>query len=102
MRRLRWQLTTSHLIAIAVTLISMMAAVALLASGWLATQDNPSRRPANAARAVAQAIGGTLQVTSSEELSTVLRVLASGQLRPNSGNGPPQGPWNDGGVAGAS
>ncbi len=96
MRRLRWQLTLSHLIAIACTLISMVAALALLASGWLATQNNPGRRPAEAARVVAQSISGMVGDVAPEDLDTVLRVMASGRLRLPSGNGPPQrGPIGD-------
>jgi hypothetical protein len=34
MSRLRWQLTVSHLIAIGVTLVSMIAALLLIASAW--------------------------------------------------------------------
>jgi signal transduction histidine kinase len=95
-RRLRWQLTVSHLIAIACTLTSMVAALALLASAWLATQDNPSRRPANAARAVAQAISGMVVDVAPDDLDTVLRVMASGRLRLAAPNGPPQrGPLGD-------
>src|SRR5262245_21286183 len=90
MRRLRWQLTVSHLIAIAFTLVSMVAASALIASGWLSRQASPARRPAEAARVVAQAISGMVENVAPEDLDTVLSVLAGGQLRMPAPNGPPQ------------
>jgi signal transduction histidine kinase len=90
MRRLRWQLTVSHLIAIAFTLVSMVAAIAVIASGWLSSQSSLARRPAEAARVVAQAISGMVENVAPEDLDTVLRVLAGGQLRMPAPNGPPQ------------
>ncbi len=103
MRRLRWQLTLSHLIAIAFTLVSMVAALAFIATGWLATQTNASRRPAEVAHLVALAIGGLVQDATPDDLDAVLRVMASGRLRLPSGNGPPQGgPFGDTNLAGAS
>jgi signal transduction histidine kinase len=103
MQRLRWQLTLSHLIAIAFTLVSMVAALAVLASVWMASQDNPSRRTVNAARIVAAAISGLVQDASPQDLDAVLRVMASGRLRLTGANGPPQGaPFGDVGLAGAS
>jgi signal transduction histidine kinase len=102
-RRLRWQLTLSHLIAIAVTLVCMVAASALLASAWFGAQGNPSRRPAEAARAVAQAISGMVQDVSQEDLDTVLRVMADGRLRITTGTGPPQrGPFGESEVSDAA
>jgi len=39
--RLRWQLTLSHLAAIAFTLVAMVAAVVLIGSFWFHTQEGP-------------------------------------------------------------
>ena len=44
--RLRWQLTLSHLIAIVVTLVSMVAALILIAGSWIAVQTGPDREAA--------------------------------------------------------
>ena len=55
--RLRWQLTLSHLIAIVVTLVSMVAALILIAGSWIAVQTSPDREAANDARIVARSIG---------------------------------------------
>src|SRR5207248_3156386 len=103
MRRLRWQLTLSHLIAIACTLVSMVAALAILAGWWTGFQANTARRPAEAARVVAQAISGMIEDAAPQDLDAVLRVMASGRLRLAPTNGPPQGgPFGDAGLAGAS
>src|SRR5919199_6489276 len=79
--RLRWQLTLSHLVAIAVTLVSMIAGVVLIASTWIASQTNPSREPAQEARVVAQAIAGLVESGDTAQLNVVLRALANGSLR---------------------
>lgn len=79
--RLRWQLTLSHLIAIAFTLMSMIAAVLLIASGWIAAQTSPAREPAQDARMVAQAVGGLAIRGGDAQLNGTLRALADGSLR---------------------
>lgn len=87
--RLRWQLTLSHLIAIAVTLISMIAAVFLIGGTWIAIQTSPSREPANDARIIARAIGPLVEVnTEPSSLNVVLRGLVDGTIRPQIGPGP--------------
>jgi signal transduction histidine kinase len=87
--RLRWQLTLSHLIAIAVTLISMIAAVLLIASTWWSQPNDTSLEPAIDARAVAEGIRGLVLDDSvqppSDELSSVLALLARGDVRLLSG-----------------
>ena len=79
--RLRWQLTLSHLVAIAVTLVSMIAAVVLIGTSWFAGQTRPAREPAQAARLVAQAVGGMVARGDPADLSGVLRGLADGDLQ---------------------
>src|ERR687887_160992 len=82
MQRLRWQLTFSHLLATAFTLMSMIAAVVLIASAFLARQTTTSREPANAAAGVAAAIGGMVQSGSDpSQLNPVLRAMADGELK---------------------
>jgi signal transduction histidine kinase len=87
--RLRWQLTLSHLIAIAVTLVSMITAVLLIASTWWSQTNNASLEPANDARAVAEGTqalvlrdsGGGAAAEASAELSYVLALIANGDVR---------------------
>jgi signal transduction histidine kinase len=79
--RLRWQLTFSHLIAIAVTLMAMVAAIAIIATGLISAQTDPRREPANDARSIAGAIDGMIAGGAAPaDLNVVLRALASGQL----------------------
>ena len=59
--RLRWQLTLSHLLATGFTLLSMIAAVVLIAGTWLAGQSTTSREPITDARNVVGIIGGLVQ-----------------------------------------
>jgi hypothetical protein len=74
--RLRWQLTLSHLIAIAFTLVSMIAALLLISSAWLTRNTSPAAQPADDARIVASAIQGLvvrdLQGSAPVDLSGVL------------------------------
>src|SRR5919201_6122599 len=80
--RLRWQLTLSHMAAIAFTLVSMIAAVILISTWWVAVHDTASREPAQDARTIARAIGGLVRRGGeSAELNSVLRALADGRLR---------------------
>ena len=85
---LRWQLTLSHLVATAVTLVSMIAAIVLLSSTWIAIQNNPGREPALDARIIARAIGNLVAGGQTAELSGVLRTVAAGELRVQVGPGP--------------
>lgn len=87
--RLRWQLTLSHLIAIVVTLVSMVAALILIAGSWIAVQTSPDREAANDARIVARSIGPLVEAGGEREsLNVVLRALAQGRVRAQIGPGP--------------
>jgi signal transduction histidine kinase len=90
--RLRWQLTISHLIAIAFTLILMIAAIVLISSSWFAVQDSPSREPAQDARTIARAVGGLVRRGESAELNGVLSALADGRLQVVAPFGPEPAP----------
>jgi signal transduction histidine kinase len=80
--RLRWQLTLSHLAAIAVTLVSLVAAVLAIGTVWRLIQGNPEHAPARQAESVARAVAGLVRPDgASAELDPVLRALARGQLR---------------------
>jgi serine phosphatase RsbU (regulator of sigma subunit) len=96
--RLRSQLILSHLVAIAFTLISMVAAMALAVGSWAASQPDPPIGPAQEARTVAQSIGGMVAGGApGDEVDLVLRRIAGGELRL-------QGwpiPWMDGPAQGA-
>jgi hypothetical protein len=56
--RLRWQLTISHLVAIAFTLLSMIAAIAFLASAWFGSAGRLCPSTRRAAQVVAQVLTG--------------------------------------------
>src|SRR5215217_8022701 len=87
--RLRWQLTLSHLLAIVVTLVSMVAALILIAGSWIAVQTSPDREAANDARIVARSIGPLVEVGGeSDAVNVVLRGLAQGRIRAQIGPGP--------------
>src|SRR5947209_826885 len=94
--RLRWQLTVSHLVAIAFTLVSMVVALVLISTLWLAHNSDPTTQPADDARVVASAVQGLVLAAELREptggsasrgtkLSEVLRLVASGDLRVLSG-----------------
>jgi signal transduction histidine kinase len=89
MRRLRWQLTLSHLVAIAITLVSMIAAVVFLATAFLASQTNTSREAAQDARLVAESISGVVTRGDQTLLSPILSSIADGSLRVVAPFGPP-------------
>ncbi len=86
--RLRWQLTLSHLVAIAFTLVSMIAATILITTGWVAVQNTPSREPAFDARIIAGAVTGLVVRGQDADLNAVLRSLVSGRIRVLAGPGP--------------
>lgn len=87
--RLRWQLTVSHLIAIVVTLVSMIAALMLIAGSWIAVQSSPDREAANDARTVARSVGALVGLSGdAASLNTILRTLAVGTIRTQIGPGP--------------
>src|SRR5436305_11191706 len=72
----------SHLLAIAFTLLSMIAAVVFIVGTVLANQGVQLRQPASDARNVAGVISGLVETRAdSAELSSVLRQLATGTLR---------------------
>jgi signal transduction histidine kinase len=79
--RLRWELTLSHLIAIAFTLVSMVAAIAVIASLWQSAQGAFARRPDAAALVVSQVLTGVVEDVPPDDLDALLRVMASGRLR---------------------
>jgi signal transduction histidine kinase len=89
--RLRWQLTVSHLVAIAFTLVSMIVALLLISSLWLTRTADPAAQPAEDARVLATALQGAVlaqlggstgqATTPATDLSGVLGLVASGELR---------------------
>ena len=94
--QLRWQLTFSHLIAIAFTLISMIAAVVVIATTWWSQANAPEREPAQDARLVATTVGRMVLGGNTAELDLVLRALVQGTLRV----APQYGAWTDHGAVG--
>src|ERR687886_745322 len=83
MRRLRWQLTLSHLVAIACTLLSMIAAVVLIGTSFVASQSptTTARQAAQDARLVADSVSGLVVRGDQAELNGVLGAIADGSLR---------------------
>jgi signal transduction histidine kinase len=80
--RLRWQLTLSHLAAIAVTLVTMVAFAAVISAAWSGFQGDPARKPAQDALAIARSIAP--MVASGEDPTVVgvmLKEIAAGRLR---------------------
>jgi signal transduction histidine kinase len=95
--RLRWQLTLSHLVAIAFTLVLMVAATVLIWSGWAAIQSDPIRDTAQDARIVARAVDDLVTDGAARaDLDSVLRSLASGRLGPFGGGPFPPEPGRRG------
>ncbi len=86
--RLRTQLILSHLAAIGLTLVSMVAAVVLITTTWMTSQASSLSQPNQTARLVADAIGGlVIQGDSGDDLNLVLHDLARGDLRVQVGPG---------------
>ena len=81
MRRLRWQLTLSHLVAIACTLVSMIAAVVLIGTTFINAQANSSRDAAQDARLIAESVSGLVSKGDPTLLGSTLGSLADGTLR---------------------
>ncbi|HEX6511765.1 MAG TPA: ATP-binding protein [Chloroflexota bacterium] len=75
--RLRWQLTLSHLAAVAVTLVSMIAAIVLLVTLFIFPRFNTADQPLAFARTVAGSLGDLVGQANGEQLDGALRVLAS-------------------------
>jgi signal transduction histidine kinase len=88
-RRLRWQLTLSHLKAIAFTLVAMIVAALLISSAWWTHLSNSALQPVDDARVVANSVRGLVvhdlndpvTATDSPQLSMVLRLMADGDVR---------------------
>src|ERR687886_2661594 len=83
--RLRWQLTLSHLVATAFTLVCLIAAAALFATFIVVLRDSPRREPAQNAQAVARAIEGLAAQGDPALLNGVLAALVDGRLRLSAG-----------------
>src|SRR5581483_8064838 len=79
--RLRWQLTLSHLVATAFTLVCLIAAAVLFATFVAGLHDDPRREPAQDAQAVAHAIEGLAAHGDAALLDSVLAALVDGRLR---------------------
>lgn len=79
--RLRWQLTLSHLIAVAFTLMCMIAAAIVLGATWFGGATSRAREPAQDARGVATAVAGLVEHDQTSQLNVVLQAFADGSLR---------------------
>jgi signal transduction histidine kinase/type II secretory pathway pseudopilin PulG len=86
--RLRWQLTLSHLVAIAVTLVSMIAAVLLITALWWTHTNDPRAQSVEEARAVAFTVARLARSAADtppgsperSQLTSVLQLIRSGDL----------------------
>ncbi len=84
--RLRSQLILSHLVAIAFTLVAMVAAAVMIAGGWLSSRQFTLGEPVQEAQLIAEAIAGVMvHDDAGAELSTILPAIARGDLRVLSG-----------------
>ncbi len=83
--RLRWQLTLSHLVAIAFTLVCLITATVLFGSFVIGLHDNPRREPAQQAQMVARAIEGMTGSSDPAVLNGVLSAIVEGRLRLSTG-----------------
>jgi two-component system sensor histidine kinase BaeS len=86
-QRLRWQLTLSHLKAIAFTLVSMTVAIVLVATGWIHQQSDPAYAPGRDARAAAELIAPAVAAGAAAQVDEGLAALA--RLPATT----PVGPW---------
>lgn len=78
--QLRWQLTLSHIIATAVTLVSMIAVAVLLFSLAFSRRGDASTKAASDARLVAEAVRGLVLADDHPLLSGVLQAIAERRL----------------------
>jgi signal transduction histidine kinase len=79
--RLRWQLTLSHLIAIAFTLVSMTGAVGLIVASRFRAWNDPVQVAVQDARGAASAVGPAVRRGAGpSELNAVLRAVSEGGL----------------------
>src|SRR5579884_2886908 len=82
LNRLRWQLTLSHLVAIAVTLVSIVAAAVVIATVWSGYESGSTRQPSQEALAIARSVDGLVAGGSSPaDVDAVLRAIAESRLR---------------------
>ena len=79
--RLRWQLTLSHLVATAFTLVCLIAAAGFFATFLARSHDSPAREPAQDAQTLARAIAGLAAGSDAALLDDVLAALVDGRLR---------------------
>jgi signal transduction histidine kinase len=116
--RLRWQLTLSHLKAIALTVVLIITFEQLAVTWWFHAQNRREDEAARDARTIASMVGGLAARTdpaSTAELNVVLRAIARGELRAPAANAGQDsaswqgdsgstswGPWGAPWVAGAS
>jgi signal transduction histidine kinase len=94
-QRLSWQLWTSHLTVVVITLVALVGALVSLSGAWLLRQGFVLREPAVDAQLVAGTIGNLLRRGADEaRLSAILTELQSGGLQlpvgPFEGD---HGPW---------
>jgi len=86
LNRLRWQLTLSHLMAIAWTLVSMIVAVLVIGWAWWAHTYDPSLQAADDARSVAYGVSLLVRNAqagdppSVDQLNGVLGLIGRGEL----------------------
>jgi signal transduction histidine kinase len=83
--RLRWQLTLSHLVATAFTLVCLVVAAVFFASFVVGLHGSPRREPAQQAQTVARAVEGLAAGGDAALLNAVLGALVDGRLRLTAG-----------------
>jgi signal transduction histidine kinase len=89
-RRLSWQLWASHLTVVAITLVALVAALVIVAGGFLLRQGLLLREPALQAQVVGTAVGNLVRRGGSEaRIGELLADLQAGNVQL------PSGPFED-------
>src|SRR5712691_3468351 len=94
---LRWQLWTSHVTVVVITLVALVGAIVLLAGIWLLRQGFILREPSLDAQTVSLAVGNLVRRGVSEPtISNILSEMRNGGMRmqmgPFEGERGPRGP----------
>jgi HAMP domain-containing protein len=81
-QRLSWQLWTSHLLVVVITLLALAAALVMVVGSWLLRQGYVGREPALDAQVVGVAVGNLVRRGAPEpEISALLAAIQRGDVQ---------------------